>query len=400
VNPRARRRDRSAPSKALPVTGAALALALAVLPETSAAAESVAPPATEAVWLQTNLPQLYPSSAEICLATYEQMSHVPGVVVRLHTEVENFSHYTYTLQRDSLPIGAPMENRSGAIPVRFDPRSHQPQKIEAVIRAVSASGQTTRPFAIELGYYPTEHYAASGQHTRSWMVVHASDLAMCGSSVEDWIVERPSAADRTYARKRWGRLLKPTDSDYDHAKAIARDLVRVLRPHEGIPSDQMRFAPAFEQLARAERGQDHVWCSNYADIFSAACNALDVPVRKIDMQYVWSSKGKTNFEIAEGHRTTEVFDRELNRWIWMDLTFGYSGAPALGHVPLNMADLVRALDGELDRETQVRVVEYNDSTGTARVARVVESKRGKDLLRFCRQYQRYQYMRIAQAATR
>ena len=373
-----------------------LLLAAGILPEAGRAAEHAPQPATDEVWLQSNLRELYPCDADICLVTYEQMSDVPGVVLSLQTRLEDFSHYRYALRRDSLPPGAPMRSRSGSITVCFDPRNPRPQRIEAVIRAVSKSGRETRPFSIEFGYYPREFYVASGHRTRSWLVVHHSDLALCGGPVESWIVERPSAQDRAYARKRWGRLVDPLHTDYERAQAIARDLVKVLRSHEGVPSSKMQYAPGFEQLARAEGGQDRVWCGNYADIFSAACNALDVPVRKIDMQYVWSSRGKVDFEIGEGHRTTEVFDRKLNRWVWMDLAFGFWGARLDDHEPLNMVDLVQALNDQR-RVGRLRLVEYDDQRGVERVVSVAESRRGEDLFRFFRQDQRYKYARARAA---
>ncbi len=371
---------------------AGLLVAVGILPGTGRTAEYAAQPATEEVWLQSNLRELYPGDADICLSTYEQMSDAPGVVLKLQTQQEGFSHYRYTLKRDSPPPGAPLRNRSGAIAVSFDPRNLQPQRVEVVIRAVSKSGRETRPFSIVLGYYPREFYAASGHETRSWLVVHNSDLALCGGSVQDWIVERPPAQDRAYARKRWARLLDPLQTDYERAQAIARDLVMALRSHEGVPSSKMRDAPGFEQLARAEGGQDRVWCGNYADIFSAACNALDVPARKIDMQYVWSTRGKTNLEIGEGHRTTEVFDRKLNRWVWMDLAFGFLGAYLDDHEPLNMAELVQALNDKR-RLGRLRLVECDDKGGAERVVSVAESRRGKDLSRFFRQDQHYKYAR-------
>ena len=186
-------------------------------------------------------------------------------------------------------------------------------------------------------------------------------------------------------------------TDFERAKAIARDLVRTLRSHEGIPSGRMKYASGFEQLARAESGQDRVWCGNYADIFCAACNALGIPARKIDMQYVWSSGRKANFEIGEAHRTTEVFDRKLNRWVWMDLTLGYWAALGNGHDPLNMAELVQVLNDER-RLPGLRLEEYDHARDVERVVPVSESPRAKDLFRFFRQDQRYQYVRSVRAA--
>ncbi|MFI5371083.1 MAG: hypothetical protein ACHQ52_05950 [Candidatus Eisenbacteria bacterium] len=375
-----------------PWVRAGMLVAAAILPAGVRAAEPAAAPATEAVYLQDNVRDLYPIQAEICLSTYEQMSDAPGVLLRLQTDIESFSHYIYTVRRDSLPRGAAQEDRDGAIPVRFDGHDLRPHRIETVIQAVSTSGRKTRPYSIVIGYYPRESDASPGHPNRNWLIVHTSDLALCGGSVGNWIVETPSAEERGYARKRWGRVVSPMHSDVDKARAIAHDLIRTLRPHEGVPSPGMQYTSGFEQLARAESGQDHVWCGNYADIFSAACNALDIPVRKIDMQYVWSSRGRTDFEIAEGHRTTEVFDRTLDRWVWMDLTLGYLGAWTDDHQLLNMAELVQVVNDE-SRRGRLRVVEFDAATGAERVVPVAESARGKELVRFFRRDQRYKYVR-------
>lgn len=372
-------------------------LAMAAMLGTCGVAACAGALATEGVWLQSNLQELYPRQSGVCVSTYQQMDDTSGVVLKLQSDVGQFSHYRYTLQRDALAREAPVESRNGAIAVLFDERAPDPQHLEIVVQVVSKSGQRTRPFSIKLGYYSRAHYAASAQKTKGWLVVQASDLALCGTSVADWIVERPTASDRAYARKRWGRLVAPLASDHEKAQAIARELVWKLRPHEGVPSDRMRFLSGLEQLARAEAGRDHVWCGNYADIFSAACNALDIPVRKIDMQYVWSTKGETNFEIAEGHRTTEVFDRANNRWIWMDLTLGFLGAHLDDREPLNMAELVQTLadDRRLER---LRVVECDLEQPGERSVSVSESKRGNELFRFFRQDQHYRYARRSRTA--
>jgi hypothetical protein len=172
----------------------------------------------------------------------------------------------------------------------------------------------------------------------------------------------------------------------------------VLRPHDGIPSASMQYAPGFDQLERAESGRDHVWCGNYADIFSMACNALDIPVRKIDMQYIWSSRGRIAFEIGEAHRTTEVFDRTLNRWIWMGLTSGFLGARN-GHGELvNVAELVQILH-DPRRLNRLRLLEYDCEADVERIVPVAKSRRGQDLFRFFGQDQRYEYTRRGPAGT-
>ena len=371
-------------------------LTAALFPGSGRAGEPIAVPGTEAVWLESNLSDLYPDHDEICLTTYEQTNDPPGVVLHLQNGIAGFSRYLYTTRRDSLPAGPARENRSGEIPVRFDPGSRREQRIETAIRGVTRAGRRTRTYSIVIVYYPREIYAVVGQRTPDWLVVQSTDLSLCGGTVEDWIVDVPSAADRIYARRRWGSVVDAYRSDYEKAEAVARDLIRTLRPHAGIPSVAMQTAPGLEQLKRIERGQDQVWCGNYADIFSAACNALDIPVRKIDMQYVWSIRGRTALEIGEGHRTTEVFDRTLNHWIWIDLTLACLGAHVSEQRPMDMARLVRVLNDPL-RSPLLRVVEFDAATGAEKTVPIAESTRHEDLLRYFRQDQRYKYYRRAQA---
>ncbi len=372
------------------VAGLAL-LALAPLARPSAAADAQRP-ATETVWLESNLSQLYPHRTELCLVTYTQTSDPPGITLTLRNDVAHFSHYRYTIRRDAQPAERRREDRTGSITVTFDPLDPRSQHAVVVVEVV-AGGYTSKPYSIGLAYHPHELYAAARHKAPSWMVVEDSDLALCGSSVEDWIVEPSSSESRAYARKRWAEMVAPLRDDHARAEAIARELVRALRPHAGIPSSHMRDAAPFEQLVRAESGRDSVWCANYADIFSGACNALGIPVRKIDLQYVWSSRDKVNLEIAEGHRTTELYDRGLDRWVWMDLTFGIWEADLDGE-PLTMAELVQALNDER-RRGRLRLLEFDPLRGVERFVTLEQSRNRKDLLKFFRGDQRYQYVRKA-----
>jgi len=367
-----------------------------LVPGSGRAAEPVVPPRVEGVWLESNLNALYPDRDEICLTTYEQTTDPPGVLLRLQNGIDGFSHYLYTVRRDSSRAAPARPNRDGAIPVSFDPVSRREQRIETVIRGVTRSGRRTRPYSVVIAYYPREIYASVGQRQPDWLVVQSTDLFLCGGEVGDWIVDVPTAQDRAYAQKRWGRVVDAYHSDYERAKVVARDLIKSLRPHTGVPSVHVLSAPGLEQLRRIEHGQDEAWCGNYADIFSAACNALDIPVRKIDMQYVWSIRGRTALEIGEGHRTTEVFDRTLNRWIWIDLTLGVLGAQVHDHEPIEVARLVRVLNDPL-RFPRLQLAEFDPATGVEKLVPITESTREKDVVRFFRQDQRYKYYRRAGA---
>ena len=361
------------------------ALAVFALPKPAEAGSG-----TQSVWLQPTR-DLYPHRAAICLQSYTQRADPPGVILSLQSEVEQFSHYRYTLQRDSSPTGSPHDSRDGSIEVTFDADQPRSQQIVVTIEAVSLWGRRSSPFSITIAYHPRAVYAAAHQSSPSWIIVEASDLSLCGTRVDDWVVENSWPESRAYARKRWGDLVKALRGDHERAKAIAHDLVRSLEPHSGIPSSRMQDLPAFEQLARAEAGLDHVWCSNYAEIFSAACNEVGIAARKIDMQYLWSSEAKTGLEIAEAHRTTEIFDRGLDRWVWMDLTFDILGAELCGEM-VNLAEMVEALHDKR-RIQHLTFVEYDPIRGIESEVPAQRSRHLKDLLRFFRTDQRYQYTR-------
>ena len=371
--------------------------ALTVAAMLAAGSSQAATAATEPVVLESNVRELYPREKEICVTSYEQMSDTVGVVLQLHSDVDQIAGFRYSIRRDSMPMEAIRETRSGTIALMFDSRSARPQRLTAVIKGFTVTGEQTRPYAIAIAYYPREFYAASGQGTQNWMSVQHSDLELCGGSVDDWIVERPTADEQAFARRQWGRLVAPLTTNREKARAIARDLVRRLRSHEGVPSGRMKYSSGFEQLAMAESGKDHVWCGNYADIFSAACNALDIPVRKIDMQYVWSSQRGTSFEIGESHRTTEVFARGINRWVWMDLTFGCWAAIENGTDTLGVSKLVAALD-DPTRVRRLQLLEFDAATGAERLVPALQSEHLRDLKRFFRRDQRYQYTRTARTS--
>ena len=375
-----------------------LVLVLIVSFGTGMAEEKASASKTDTLSLQSNYWALYPRRADISLRTFHQLKDEPGIVLSLRTDVKDFSHYLYTFKRDSLPAEAALESRDGEIAVRFAKRDEpKGQRILTEIRAVSRSGEKTRPYGVEIGYYPKELYAAGGQTSPSWLVVQNTDLVLSGSSVDDWVLEQATAADRAYAQKRWGDLIKGYKTDSEKAQALAKALIKILKPHGGVPSDSMLNASGFEQLARVEAGKDHAWCSNFADIFTKACTSLGIPVREINMQYFWSSEGENSFEIAEGHRTTELFDRDLNRWVWIDLTFSILGARGGDQDPLNMWELVQALnDGS--RIKGLKVVEYDSEKDVEKAVPVLDSSQKKALLNYFRQDQQYKYVRKASDA--
>jgi hypothetical protein len=355
--------------------------------------ETTPSPPTETVPLESNYWELYPRREEIAFGEVRQVSEGLGVRFSLSTSLRECSHYLVS-QGDE----ASRECRDGQVTVRFRRLGDaRPQHVTTEVRAVSASGATTRPHRFTVGYYPKEHYAASGQTSPSWVIVGNTDIPVARTTVEDWIVDRPTEADRGFAEKQWGELVRKGASEHGKARSLARAIMVALRPHGGIPSDRMRDAPPFEQYERAVSGEDRVWCGNHAAIFSGACNALGIPARRIGMNHLWASEGDHNLLMAEGHSTTEIFDETLNRWVWIDLTFNILGVDLADAGPVNMAELTRFLnDGS--RIRSLAVVEFDPVSGEERRVPAEQSGKRDALFKYFKRDQRFRYTRRAREA--
>jgi hypothetical protein len=112
----------------------------------------------------------------------------------------------------------------------------------------------------------------------------------------------------------------------------------------------------------------------------------------MNLGYFWSAEGENSFEIAEGHRTTEIFSEDLNRWVWIDLTFGIQGAYLGDQGPITMAELVQYLN-DPDRIKGLKVVEYDPEKDAERTVPVLDSGQKKALLNYFRRDQQYRYLR-------
>jgi hypothetical protein len=301
--------------------------------------------------------------------------------------MEGFSHFVYSTNQEPFK-----RSPDGKIIIRFED-NHKPevQRTTTSIKAVSTSGQSSRAYRIGINYYPTELYAASGQTSPSWIIVQNTDLSVSSQSVEDWIIQKPTKEEREYAHETWGDILRSHASPHERAKALAKAIIDSLEAHRGIPSDRMQTTP-FEQYRRAVSGVDHVWCGNFAQIFSYACNALGIPARSIGMSRLWSSGERYNLLMAEGHGTTEIFDSKLNSWVWIDLTFNILGAYLDGQGPINMAELHAYLN-DTNRIKGLVLVEYDPKTRTEGTIPVLESAKRDALLNYFKRDQEFRYTR-------
>jgi len=340
--------------------------------------------------LSTNRWTLYPRREDIALLAIDRLAEGVGVRLSLHSDMAGFSHFLYAVN------DAPFQKSAGrTVEIGFED-NHQPeiQRTVTRLKAVSSTGDTSKAYEIGINYYPKEHYAAGGQTSPGWVIVQQTDLALVTSRVEDWILQQPSPQEKAYARKKWGRLIRDDRPDYENACALARSIIDDLHPHRGIPSDEMGNLSAFDQYERVMAGKDRLWCGNIAGIFTYACNALGIPCRSMGMNRPVNPQPPDgpNLLLAEGHGTTEIFSRDLNQWIWIDLTFYILGAYLGEEGPIHMAELYDFLNVPA-RAKNLRIVVYDPDIKTDKTVAALKSDKKLALLNYFKQDQEFHYSR-------
>ena len=153
----------------------------------------------------------------------------------------------------------------------------------------------------------------------------------------------------------------------------------------------MAIVAPFDQYRRVVEGTDHVWCDNFAEIFVRAATCFGIPARLIELPGRTISSGDgVPVSTADGHTTTEIFDEDLNRWVWLDLTMKVLGAERSDGRPLQLAEFQRAMN-----EDSIVLVEYDTELREEhRTLRSSEELR-RNMMRFFNRDQRYQYYRRA-----
>jgi hypothetical protein len=342
-------------------------------------------PLTKIVELQSNESELYPQREDVAIGSLERLPIGVGVNLKFRSDMKNFSYFLYSINETEN-----QKSESGVLDITFED-SHKPeaQKAALHIHAADAVGKTSKDYELIIGYFPKELYEKSGQTTPGYVIIQKTDVPFVSSRVEDWIVDRPDEKDKEFAEKTWGPVVQDLASPREKAQALARCLLESLNPHRGIPSDQMKTTP-FEQYRRAVAGLDHVWCGNLAEIFVRAANALGIPARMIEMHRIWSQGEKFELRTAEGHATTEIFDEQLNRWIWIDLTFSLLGMELEGYGLIQMAELHRSLN-DPEKIKLLYGIEYDTASKTEKKVNVPAGDKKNSLLNFFKKDQTFRY---------
>lgn len=179
---------------------------------------------------------------------------------------------------------------------------------------------------ITLALTPRSAYVASGSSSIGWITVTDTNIPFnSGFSPDQWMPEITTSLALTI-KGRVGVHLE--GSDHDKAVEIMRYIREKLIDNLGTPSDAISQLPPLEQFDAAVKGEGRLQCNNLVDIFVQFCAAYGIIARRINLWQggVWPAEKAQelgyNLLTAGGHTTAEIFDCDLNQWVWMDPMYG------------------------------------------------------------------------------
>lgn len=188
-------------------------------------------------------------------------------------------------------------------------------------------------------------------------------LEFCARTPESWSLPAPTDAETAFAQATWGAQVADARGDYDKARALGRALCRELWPHSGSPSPEIQYYAPFDMYRAMIAGQSQGFCVQFGMIFVLACKCFGLIARNLHIERPVNYDDQTRILLSGMHCTSEIFDRALNRWIFMDLRFYCLGAYLGDEGPLSLGEFHLFMSQPHWRE-RLRFQVYDMATGT------------------------------------
>jgi len=148
--------------------------------------------------------ELYPTADTLAIASIERLP--TGVGLRFTLAATDFSLDHLAIEANG---DAEVKTEGHAFTVRFLKEvSLVAQKQRVDIHGITATGEKSPSYFLNLQYNSNAQDAAAGRTMFSRIGVHNTNLQVAYSSVDDWILDNPTAEDRAYAQE---RCLRPTE---------------------------------------------------------------------------------------------------------------------------------------------------------------------------------------------
>ncbi|UCH11074.1 MAG: transglutaminase domain-containing protein [Fidelibacterota bacterium] len=290
--------------------------------------------------------------------TIQSIEDLPSENIKIKLNLQphwpNFSHFLISVEDAEFEISV-----DGSVMAEFSLDDISAAQTTTVVKMVSESGTVSQPYTITIISNPNKYWASRGAAGYpNWITIKTDPYLNFTPdyAIDNWIYKRPTSEERKFAKQKWGSLIQGAKTNHDRAKLLAKSLMDDLKPHIGVPSDAMKVPP-FQQYERMVSGQDRGFCTNLAAIFIHACNSFGIPARRIHLEKVPYQSDKFSVRMGGMHSTTEIFDDQLNQWVWIDLTYNVLAAYLGDEGPLNAAEFSLFLNNP-QRRNSLRVVYY------------------------------------------
>ncbi len=133
--------------------------------------------------------------------------------------------------------------------------------------------------------------------------------------------------------------------------------MRELREHGGLPKAFLYELPTFEKYVAIISGKSGHACGQYSEIFSMVLNCFGV-INRWGFIHDDLQSDEMLIELGSSHLVTEIFDRDLNQWIFIDGRYGTLGA-YLGDVgPLTLQEFLLFIN-QPNRRTSLKILHYD-----------------------------------------
>lgn len=167
-----------------------------------------------------------------------------------------------------------------------------------------------------------------------------------GSAPEDYAVETlaaPQAFSAVVSENQFDDASVPA---FTRALTIARHLTGGDKTN-GDPI-QSGTLDAYQSIVNDNRG----FCSDYTQAFNALAHAASIPVREWGMSFDGFS--------GNGHAFSEVFDRSLNKWVFIDTFYSLYAVNPATREPLSVMELREQVNRpEHQRTVEIVAVDQN-----------------------------------------
>lgn len=316
-----------------------------------------------------------------------------NLVVALSSDRPEFTAFAYGQVQGGV-LGPELGIATGPIDLDLSLHAHT-FKLAYWFQPVDKDGARGEIRQIGLSLFTAEHYAAHGRESEGVIIIDWTEIPRRGGKVDDWLLDRATAAEVAFAEATWGSAVNLETTTSGKVTALAKAILNGIGSRIGIPSDALLGQPPFEQYRRAAAGIEFLWCDNHARIFQRAASSFGIGTRRIELLSHCDAEGGFRVCTADGHATTEYFDEEQNRWIWIDLTGQVLAAHRANGAPLDAQGFQRAFN-DPDGEPVVLSV-YDPSTRTTDEISLDPREPRWDLKRFFNPDQRFLYYYKASA---